>query len=274
MSRTAYDAEGEAQSKVVWSYDERGRATEQRQYAGETLRYKVVNEYDGKGRLLKAETAEFNATPGVHVTHAPEPGRVVYAYDERGEEVGRSEFNEDGTPRHTELHFYDDIFTPGSPFRGTLKGESLAEVVYDAHGNWTKKTLLIRPPGAARRVRTAKRCASSLTTDTPRAASAPASVFNPPPFPFVPEIGPLVINGFRRARAAFSIGRPYPNLKHTAPEMPDMPRPTRRTNAAGRGGAGGAALRVGRGPRAAGVGTTADLGRAFRRRLLDTLVKQ
>lgn len=170
-AQTSYDADGNASWRAVWTYGGRGETVEELRHVGGKLKYKILSRLDARGRVSEVETVEFNAVPGLHISHAPEPGRVVYtyddrertkevatygpdgslksrvvyAYDEKGGEVGRREFKADGSPQPTELHFYDDINTPGSPFRGTLAGGSLVEFEYDAHGNWTRKTFLIRP---------------------------------------------------------------------------------------------------------------------------------
>lgn len=171
VGETGYDAEGNVGRKAVRSYDERERRVEELRYDGEKLKYKILSRHDARGRVLEVETVEFNTDPDLRPSHAPEPGRVVYAYDdrqrtkevatygpdgslkgrvvytfdERGGEVARRAFKADGSPEPTELHFYDDIHAPGSPLRGTLAGRPHVEFEYDAHGNWTRKTFLIRP---------------------------------------------------------------------------------------------------------------------------------
>lgn len=169
-SQSSYDRDGSLNWKNISKYDERGNRIEWIQYQKDVLRYKMVFSYESKGRILEKETFEFNATPNVYTSHAPEPGKVIYTYDdekrtkeeatynpygvlkhkiaytfdERGNEVGQMMFNGDGSPKDLEIQFYDNIHEPGSPFRGTLSGKSLIEIEYDSHGNWTKKTRLIQ----------------------------------------------------------------------------------------------------------------------------------
>lgn len=167
----AYNADGAINWRNVSAYDGRGRRIEWLQYQGDKLRYKITSAYDDKGRVLEEETTEFNGTPNTYTSHAPEPGKIVYAYDdgkrtkevaaygpggalrsrivythdERGSEVGRAAFKADGSREDESIHFFDNIQEPASKHRGTLTGETLFEVEYDSRGNWTKKTYLIRP---------------------------------------------------------------------------------------------------------------------------------
>ncbi|MBV9926014.1 MAG: hypothetical protein JOZ96_13430 [Acidobacteria bacterium] len=176
-----YDARGQlltetsynAADAVVWRkasvYDAEGRLAETAQYQGQTLRYRFFYKYDAKGRVKEQETREFNAVPNVRVTHAPEPGRVVYTYDDekgtkevatydargalkqrllygpegKGDDAGAVELNADGSVKNRELRWYDKGGQPR-----TLSGAPSAEFAYDEQGNWTRKTLLIRPAGS------------------------------------------------------------------------------------------------------------------------------
>lgn len=168
-TQASYNGDGVLHWKNSSKYDDEGNRTEWLQYQGNTFRYKITSSYDSKGRILENETLEFNSTPGVFTSHAPEPGKVVYtyddekrtkevatyspdgtlkgkvayAYDERGNEIGLTMFNGDGSPKNLEIQFYDARQT-GSPPRGTLSGRSLMKIEYDSHGNWTKKTRLIQ----------------------------------------------------------------------------------------------------------------------------------
>ena len=166
-----YSGDGTLNWKNISTYDGNGNRTEWLQYQGDTLRYKIISSYDSKGRVLEKETFEFNGIPGSFTSHAPEPGKVAYTYDdekrtkevatyevngtlkgkvaytfdERGNEIGLTMFNGDGSRKNLEVQFYDDIHEPGSAFRGTISGRSLMNIEYDSHGNWTKKTRLIQP---------------------------------------------------------------------------------------------------------------------------------
>lgn len=173
--QTSYGADGAVNSRTVTKFDGKGNVTERLQYQGDTLRYKFIFSYDEKGRVLESETIEFDAGPS-RWSHAPVPGKVVYAYDDekrtkevasytpdgtlkdhviysydhKGNEVGRAAFKRDGSPDYTVLQFYDNTYEPGSKFRGSLSGESLAEFAYDSRGNWTKKIYLLQPDKGAK----------------------------------------------------------------------------------------------------------------------------
>lgn len=171
LAQTSYGERDEVRWKRVNVYDSEGRKTETAQYQGGTLRYRFFYKYDGKGRVKEAETREFNAVPNLRSSHAPEPGRVVYTYDDekgtkevatydergtlkkrllhssdgRGNEAGVNELNADGSVKSAEIHWYDK-----SALLGTVKGTPSNEFVYDARGNWTRRVYLIRPAGAER----------------------------------------------------------------------------------------------------------------------------
>jgi len=171
-SQISYNGTGAMHWKLVSTYDAKGNVVERLQYQGqgETLRYQIAFKYDAKGRTTEVETKEFNAVPNVHVSHAPEPGRVVYTYDDekmtktvtsykqdgglkerlvytydaQGTEVARESLKPGGSSSDTVIQFYDNIHEPGSKFRGSLSGRPSTEIEYDEHGNWTKKTYLIQ----------------------------------------------------------------------------------------------------------------------------------
>jgi hypothetical protein len=161
-------------NSVLWKnssvFDGAGNRIEQIRYGGSTLRYRIISRYDEKKRVLEEETMEFNAPPNVILSHAPVPGKVIYAYDDekRTKEVasytpdgslkerivytyddkwnqtGRAAFKSDGTPNYIEIHFYEDVNKPGSRFLGKLSGSPQVEFEYDSRGNWTRKTHLIQ----------------------------------------------------------------------------------------------------------------------------------
>ncbi len=169
-SQISYNADGAVTWKTVSIFDAAGNLTERLQYQGDKLKYKVLSRYDDKGRIAEVETQEFNAIPNVHVSHAPQPGKVIYTYDDekmtktaatykqdgslkervlytydsKGTELERTTLKADGAQSDLVVNFYDNIYEPGSKLRGSLSGKSSVEIVYDSHGNWTKKTYLIQ----------------------------------------------------------------------------------------------------------------------------------
>ena len=163
--QTVYNGDGSISSKTVTAYNSKGSKTEWVQYVGEILKYKVLYKYDNKGRVIEQETQEFNKEPNVSYSHAPVPGKIIYTYDDekktkevatykedgalketviythdgKGNEIGRDVYNADGTPKDTEIHFYDK-----NTLLRTLRGKALVEFEYDSHGNWTRKIHLIK----------------------------------------------------------------------------------------------------------------------------------
>ena len=169
LAQTSYNEDDALGWRLVNVYDPEGRKTESAQYQGETLRYRFFHKYDGKGRLKEVETREFNAVPNMRVTHAPEPGRVVYTYDdekrtkevatydergtlkkrllhsldEKGNDAGATELNADGSVKSRQIHWFDK-----NVLLRTVSGTTSAEHVHDAQGNWTRRTFFIKPAGA------------------------------------------------------------------------------------------------------------------------------
>jgi hypothetical protein len=172
LTQTSYDGDDAVSWKNVNVYAPEGDKTESAQYQGGTLRYRFFYKYDAKGRVKEVETRELNAVPDLRPSHAPEPGRVVYVYDDekgtkdvatydengalrkrylyasdgKGNEAGVRELNADGSLKVTEIHWYDNRV-----LRRTLRGVPDAEFVYDARGNWTRKTLVIKPSEGSER---------------------------------------------------------------------------------------------------------------------------
>ncbi|MFY9622274.1 MAG: hypothetical protein WAM70_16380 [Pyrinomonadaceae bacterium] len=169
LTQAAHDANDVVSWKTVDSYDSAGRKVEWAQYQDQVLRYKKLFKHEDKGRVTEEETFEFNAPPGVFVTHAPVPGKVVYTYDDKqrskeiatydptgalkttevrtfdkhGNQLGWEFYNADGSARPTEINFYEN-----HTLLGKLTGKSRTQIQYDSHGNWTKKIHLILPDGA------------------------------------------------------------------------------------------------------------------------------
>ncbi len=151
-SQASYLADGALSWKNISKFDENGNRTETTQYLGGTLRYKVLSRYDSKGRILENETIEFNRVPGtLSPTHSPEPGKVVYTYDDDKRTKEAATYDMDGTLKGKIVYAYDErkneigltVFnTDGSTKNGQTR---LVNTEYDSHGNWTRKTYLTQP---------------------------------------------------------------------------------------------------------------------------------
>jgi hypothetical protein len=169
LTQTAYKDE-EVSWKTVNTYDAEGHQLESAQYISNVLRYKRLLKYDREGRVAEQETIEYNAPPSnIRASHAPVPGRVVYAYDkrersteisnydpdgslkskelrtvdEKGNDAGVTLFDGKGSPKNTDILWYDQ-----NKLVRTLSGRLLITIEYDSHGNWTKKVRSILPAGA------------------------------------------------------------------------------------------------------------------------------
>jgi hypothetical protein len=170
LSQASYNMDDSVAWKSAYVYNAKGQKVEATQYIAGNLRYRVTFNYDDRNRLVEQMTLEFNKTPGLRSSHAPEPGKIIYSYDdrertkevttykedgtlkdrwiyqldERGQETGLKIFNADGSPKYTEIFWYDN----GRLLR-KLSGIQMAKYEYDSKGNWIKKVMMIQPPGAA-----------------------------------------------------------------------------------------------------------------------------
>jgi hypothetical protein len=69
--------------------------------------------------------------------------KEVRTVDEKGNEAGVASFDEKGSPKNTDIQWYDK-----NKLVRTLSGRLLITFEYDSHGNWTKKIRSILPAGA------------------------------------------------------------------------------------------------------------------------------
>ena len=150
-SQTSYQADGALSWKVISKYDANGNRTEWLQYEGNTLKYKILSSYDSKGRVLETETIEFNRIPGtLPPTHSPEPGKVVYTYDDDKRTKEVATYDSDGTLKGKVAYTYDErqneVGRAEFNADGSLKNGAILffNIEYDSHGNWTRKTRLIQ----------------------------------------------------------------------------------------------------------------------------------
>jgi hypothetical protein len=169
LTQTSYNEDDSVSWKHAITYDAKGRKIEGVQYIAGVLRYRVTFRYDDKDRIVEQETFEYNKVPNQWTSHAPEPGKIIYTYndqkrtqeidtysedgslkhkmvyqrDERGNEIGRRMFNGDGSPKNTELHWYDN----GKLLR-TMSGIETIKIEYDSKGNWIKKVRMIQSANA------------------------------------------------------------------------------------------------------------------------------
>jgi hypothetical protein len=170
IETSSYDQAGTVGWKQNLKYDDQGRRIELLQFAGEVLRYRILTTYDDKGRPTQEETIELNGKPGsLRPSHSPVPGKIVYryddekrtkdvstyddagalkgrliyAYDEKGSEIKKTEFNPDGSPKYQEIMWYEK-----SRLLRRVRGDSSIRIEYDANGNWITKTYLLLLPNS------------------------------------------------------------------------------------------------------------------------------
>jgi hypothetical protein len=150
-SQTSYHADGSVSWKSFSKYDVNGNKTEWNHYNGTSLKYKILYRYDGKGRVLEKETAEFNRPPNfLSSSHSPEAGKVVYTYDDDKRTKEVTTYNVDGTVKEKVAYSYDErkneVGRTAFNADGSVKnGDALVmNIEYDSHGNWTRKTRLIQ----------------------------------------------------------------------------------------------------------------------------------
>ncbi len=170
LTATSYIEDDSINWKIACTYNTKGNQIEWLQFIAGVLRYRVTYNYDDKNRVIEQETFEYNKPPNMRTTHAPEPGKIVYTYndtkrakevetykedgslkhkmiylmDERGNEIEWRTFNADGSPKNSEIHWYDK-----ARLSCTLTGIEIANIEYDSKGNWIKKARLIKSADAA-----------------------------------------------------------------------------------------------------------------------------
>ena len=164
-----YDAEGRRVEEVrrtedgtvlgttTWEHGPHGPTRETRSDGGGRVRWVFELRYDAGGRLAERVTREANAVRGISHSHAPQPGREVYAYRDGGRTVETESFAPDGAPRGRKVERFDA--------RGRLLERAehapdgtatVARWSYDddRHGNWTCRRLRIVPQGGGEPVET------------------------------------------------------------------------------------------------------------------------
>ena len=166
LSQTYSNGDGALIWKHLYIVNDKGQEIEDKTYIGETLKYQVQFVYDDKGRVLQQDTSEFNTLPNQGAgSHSPEPGKVVFIYDDKAKTKEEIKFNKNGFLEKADLHVYDEKgseiervwYESGGSFndviqskdktpaaqrklRGIFKWKITYRYEYDTQGNWTKKT--------------------------------------------------------------------------------------------------------------------------------------
>lgn len=165
LSQIYSDGNGNLIWKHIYIVNDKAQTIEDKTYIGETLRYQVRFVYDDKGRVVQRDTSEFNAIPNQWTSHSPEPGKIVFIYDDKAKTKEEIKFNKNGFLEKSDLHVYDEKgveiervwYESGGSFddvmqskdktpaaqrklRGIFKWKITYRYEYDTQGNWTKKT--------------------------------------------------------------------------------------------------------------------------------------
>lgn len=151
LSQTSYNEDDVIIWKDVSSFDAEGHQMEWMQYQNGILRYKRIFKYGVNGKLAEQETLEFNAPSNLRSSHAPVPGKITYAYNERERSTEISTYDLDGSLKSKEVRTVDEKGneTGIASFAGVDSSRrSLITYEYDSHGNWTKKLWANFPNGA------------------------------------------------------------------------------------------------------------------------------
>lgn len=130
----------ESGSTTDYVYDSRGREIEKRT-DGEILWCKVQTSYDGNGRVAQRETFMAYKRPDVSLSHAPEPGKVLFCYDARGHVIEEAFYGPDQALVYKTVSTYnaagvltERVYVRRDSFGGNVSYE------YDTNGNWVKTT--------------------------------------------------------------------------------------------------------------------------------------
>jgi len=167
LSQTYSNGNGSLIWRHLYAVNDKGQTIEDSTYIGETLRYRILFVYDDKERVVQQETLEFNAVPNQRTSHAPEPGKIIFVYDDQRNTKEEIKFNKNGFLEKAVLYVYDEKdneiervwYESGGSFddlmrskektraaqkklRGIFKGKITYRYEYDAQNNWTKKTRL------------------------------------------------------------------------------------------------------------------------------------
>jgi len=128
------------ESTAEYVYDSSGREIEKR-VDTEILWSKVQTSYDRNGRVAMRETSMGYKRANVFVTHAPEPGQVVFRYDDRGKVTEEVSYSPDRVIISKTVSTYnragsliEQVYSRRDNNGGKVSFE------YDTTGNWVKAT--------------------------------------------------------------------------------------------------------------------------------------
>jgi len=128
-------------STVEYSYDKSGREIE-KNIDTSILWSKVQTQYDSAGRVAQRTTLMGYKQPDVWQSHAPEAGRVVFRYNDRGQVLEEATYGLDESLARKAVFTYDKDgkLTEEAHISGTKPGDWKVSYEYDSVGNWVKRT--------------------------------------------------------------------------------------------------------------------------------------
>ena len=128
-------------SSVEYSYDKLGREIER--YVDTAILWsKVQTLYDARGRVTQRTTFMEYKQPNVMQSHAPEPGRVLFRYNDRGQVLEETVYKPDATLDRKTVFTYDKEgkLIEEAYVNRKIPGDWKVSYEYDSHGNWVKRT--------------------------------------------------------------------------------------------------------------------------------------
>ena len=126
-------------STVEYLYDKSGRLIERR-VDTEILWSKVQTRYDAKGRVAQRETFMRYKKPNVFQSHGPEPGKVVFRYNDRDQVLEEAFFAPDGRLNHKTVSTYNEVGNLIEQLYVRKGSDDLkVSYEYDLQGNWVKQ---------------------------------------------------------------------------------------------------------------------------------------
>lgn len=121
-------------------------------YEAEELRYEQKFKYDATHRLIEVETTEFNRPPNMFSSHAPEPGKLIYNYDEQNKIRWTTKYSLTGEPEPNSTSIYNERDEQIGYYCATGELQTCRTVIEyktDSRGNTIMKTYYDRQSSGA-----------------------------------------------------------------------------------------------------------------------------
>jgi YD repeat-containing protein len=134
----SYQSPGQ-NSTVLYLHDKSGRVIETR-VDTEILWSKTQTIYDAKGQVAQRETFMEYKKRNVSQSHAPEPGKIVFRYNDRNQVLEEAFYAPDGALTRKTVSTYNEVGNLIEQFYFN-KGSDDVKISYeyDSQGNWVKR---------------------------------------------------------------------------------------------------------------------------------------